>query len=119
MYICATTIILLEPFGLEIDFVLMEYKSKMAEVRMTESRTLHVVSISPRARFVLMMCSLSTRAECKDTADQSAPCPQAEPKTPLDSLLTYLTHSLCLPPSHSSYLEALNGGAFAFHCRFH
>lgn len=54
MYIYATTNILLEPFGLEIDFVLMEYKSNTTEVRMTESRTLHVASISPRARFVFV-----------------------------------------------------------------
>lgn len=54
MYIYATTVILLEPFGLEIDFVFMEYRSKMTEVRMTESRTLHVASISPRARFAFL-----------------------------------------------------------------
>lgn len=89
----------------------------MTEVRMTESRTLHVASISPRARrdvFVKRndVFAVHTCWVC--------PLPPSRAETtPWLTLHISYSLSLCLPPSHSSYLEALNGGAFAFHCRFH
>lgn len=84
----------------------------MTEVRMTESRTLHVASISPRARrdvFVKRNDAFAVHT-C-----WVCPLPPSRAET-TPWLTLHISYSLSLPPTLAFLIP---GGAFAFHCRFH